>query len=298
MIGNSTFKTTGEIILILLLVLLQASNYSSQGIKRDSKPLFSKQKIAALDSLSCSDIKWMGEMQFVNFVKLHDLRPYEIYQYCKVRKDTTLTSQLATYFCNCLENDQEEPNADYYGSILYPPEGFWTDVLELKEVNQLTFMDVGCGNGEKLFLALNLGFRRVYGLEYADHLVKMSKRNFPMLNQRGLIEIEHADALTIHPSYYSKADFVYTYSPIKNPQIMSKLFYKIVRHLKDDAIVLGVEVFLYLEELQELTHWDLSEVVNFLAVKRKNDELLRYSEKDRSWYPLTLLDGQLTKANM
>jgi SAM-dependent methyltransferase len=67
------------------------------------------------------------------------------------------------------------------------------------EAERFTFVDIGSGKGKVLFMAADLPFRRVLGIEYARALHEVAVRNIASYHSAGrqcsVIESVHADAL-------------------------------------------------------------------------------------------------------
>jgi hypothetical protein len=101
------------------------------------------------------------------------------------------------------------------------------------EPQQYTFIDIGAGKGRALFLAQDMGFRRVIGVEFALELVQICQQNISRRIAAGVatpIEIVHADALSYNLP--DEATVLYFYNPF-GPDIMSGMTRRIRASLEE-----------------------------------------------------------------
>ena len=187
------------------------------------------------------------------------------------------------------KEEDQQPNPEYWGGILYNM-AFFVDVMQrVKSPHHQVFMDVGSGNGEKLFGALCLGFKQAIGIEYNPALVKMSQQNFPALHQQHIIKTYEGDALKIEGSSFKQADFIYLYSPIKNTDKMARLLERVVVNMKDGTTLLEVNAF-YMDAWKKLSHLRLPVLQGgWLAIKKEKGQYFlaqTFYESGAAWQPL------------
>ncbi|HAS45391.1 MAG TPA: hypothetical protein DCS93_33210 [Microscillaceae bacterium] len=194
--------------------------------------------------------------------------------------------------CTQLQKEEEaQPNPDYWGGILYDLPLF-LDVIQRIKPNHLgVFMDVGSGNGEKLFASLCLGFEQAIGIEYNPDLVKMSQQNFPRLHQQQTLITHQGDALSIDAALFHQADLIYLYSPIKDTQKMAQLLERVIRHMKDGATILEVNAY-YTTTLQQISHLKFPTLYGgWLAIKKEGGKYFvaqTFYSQGANWLPLTV----------
>jgi hypothetical protein len=74
----------------------------------------------------------------------------------------------------------------------------WIDSLHI-EPSEFLFVDIGAGKGRALFLAQDIGFKRVVGVEFANELVETCKKNIQVREAecvyRPPVSIVHMDAV-------------------------------------------------------------------------------------------------------
>lgn len=77
-------------------------------------------------------------------------------------------------------------------------------------LHTFSFVDLGCGKGRTLLVASRLAFRRVVGVEFADELVAIARRNLRTRDARNAVVV-HADAADFE---FPPGDLVvYLYNP-------------------------------------------------------------------------------------
>ena len=202
----------------------------------------------------------------------------DIVDYCQISKNANQNIGLIQVACASMENNLEEQNHDYWAGILYDLKRFYEHLSLLKSEQNQVFIDVGSGNGEKLFASLCLGFKRAIGIEYSDSLVAIANRNLHLFIVQKQVQNHHADAFQVAPTIYQEADFIYLYSPIKDNLAMAKLTQKILQEMKEGTILLEVR-FVYGEELKTLMRWDLPTFAGTVVFK-KQDTRFYFAEYD------------------
>ena len=74
----------------------------------------------------------------------------------------------------------------------------WIDSLHI-DASDFLFVDIGSGKGRALFLAQDMGFRRVIGVEFASELVETCRKNIEIREAecvyRSPVSVVHTDAL-------------------------------------------------------------------------------------------------------
>jgi len=84
-----------------------------------------------------------------------------------------------------------------------------------------TFVDVGCGKGRVLLVALEFPFRKVIGLEFAPSLAETARQN--LLRYRGRRRCNDVEVITGDATEYefgSEAQVLYFYSPF-SPRVLN-----------------------------------------------------------------------------
>jgi len=116
--------------------------------------------------------------------------------------------------------------------------------LTPEQISNMKFLDVGCGVGQKIFLANCFGFR-ARGLELRKELISAGQNLFSDLR----VEIRHdgyyspepffihGDALTYDG--YNDFDILYFYCPLMAENLEIKLEEKLAKDAKPGAIVLA-----------------------------------------------------------
>lgn len=90
---------------------------------------------------------------------------------------------------------------------------FFCDALELIPANPhaLTFIDLGCGKGRMLILAVQHGFKRVIGVEFAPQLAAIARSNLERLSLSA--EVEEMDAAQF--TFPDEDLLIYMYNPFR-----------------------------------------------------------------------------------
>lgn len=100
------------------------------------------------------------------------------------------------------------------------------------------FLDVGCGIGEKAFLAYAMGaFSRCDGLEFDPRTLAVATFLLQQIATQDPypISVHQADALTY--GRYAEYDVIYMFRPMHDTRFMSRLFRHIAEHMRVGAIV-------------------------------------------------------------
>jgi 16S rRNA G966 N2-methylase RsmD len=214
--------------------------------------------------------------------ELENLTPVEVYQLCLETTDTTKKIEWATRVCQKMKNHIQIHDEQHWGGILYDLPRFAEHIVLCKEPTHTSFLDIGAGNGEKLFMALCLGFEKVYGIEYDSTLVKISQENLKNLDEK--ITLKQADALQVSPSFYAKPDFIYMYSPIKDATKMAELYALVMQNMREGAILLEVRM-VYLAELRQKTKLAFPELAGHFILKKQMENFyyLTYQGQEKQW---------------
>lgn len=96
-----------------------------------------------------------------------------------------------------IESETKEHGA-FYQAVFPDRFRHWIDSLYI-EPSEFLFVDIGAGKGRALFLAQDLGFKGVVGVEFAKELVEICKKNIRVREvecaHRPPVSIVHMDAL-------------------------------------------------------------------------------------------------------
>ena len=120
------------------------------------------------------------------------------------------------------------------GSFKYVPldvQTFHNKMTEIMNPDVKTFLDVGCGIGDKCLIAEKIFGLEVTGIEIDSKLVEIAKKYF--INQ--VIEI---DAMNFKD--YNKFDIIYTYTPYQDDKKQKLLVDLISSKKREDAIFINV----------------------------------------------------------
>lgn len=204
----------------------------------------------------------------------------EVVSFCKENTDVALKTKFAAAIYSNKSYNKKPANEKFWAAIRFNLERFVETVMLVKEPSHKTFMDIGSGNGEKLFTALCIGFEKAYGLEYSDESFVQSKENLKNFSQE--IEITKGDALKIEGEYFKKADFLYMYSPIKDNELAAKLFKRVLDNMKDGAVFLEVRC-VYIREVRKITGLNFPNLKSWIAVKKKDGKFFYKNVIDNSY---------------
>lgn len=138
--------------------------------------------------------------------------------------------------------DQDAAQHAHYHYIAYNPEQFLRK-LQFYGVlhNAGRFLDVGCGVGEKVFLAYALGaFGQCDGLEYDARTAAIAAFLLQRMETQPPYPIAffQGDALTF--PHYGRYDVIYMYRPMRDAQLMNRLFRHIAASMRPGALVFDV----------------------------------------------------------
>jgi hypothetical protein len=162
--------------------------------------------------------------------------------------------------CRFVRAVYDQPNKNYQKR--HPKTEWYLERLPLLEFAQVlyyykepyhkTFMDVGSGNGDKLYTALCMGFEKSYGVEYEKKLHEVAIEALQPVIDKGFIEAQEGDATKLGNDYYQKADFLYMYCPlILNKPEQAKLLHRILKNMRDNTLVYEAG-FVYAKEFNQL----------------------------------------------
>lgn len=209
---------------------------------------------------------------------------WQVYLHCQKEKDQQKKLRLISSISQAADNYINYQDSSYWGGILYRMKPFAELIERLKEPQHRSFIDIGSGNGEKLYAALCLGFEQTHGLEYDTTLVGLSQNHWRALIDRKKMHIQLGNALTIAPVYYHSFDFIYLYSPIRNHHQMARLFFTLMQQLKEGGVLLEVRM-VYAEELRKVSGYAIPHMMGTFALKKQRGKLyyVQYSESTKDW---------------
>ena len=131
---------------------------------------------------------------------------------------------------------RDESRKDYYPYIPLHPMRFLNVLKSLRLLfgHRESFIDVGCGIGEKVLLAHHTEmFDKCYGIEYSSYTHDIAKSKIePIIGSNTII---YGDAFAHDFSTY---DTIYMYCPIQNPDTMLRLLEYIYKTMREDAIII------------------------------------------------------------
>ncbi|MCU0438144.1 MAG: class I SAM-dependent methyltransferase [Raineya sp.] len=204
----------------------------------------------------------------------------EVVEFCRKIEDASLKTKFAAAVYSNKNYNKTPAKKEFWAAIRYNLGRFVETVMLIREPNQKVFMDIGSGNGEKLFTSLCIGFDKAYGLEYSQESFDESKENLKNFSKE--IEITKGDALEIDGSFFQKADFLYMYSPIKDDELAAKLFKRVIDNMKDGAILLEVRC-VYISELRKLTKLNFPNLRSWIAIKKQDGKFFYKNVIDNSY---------------
>lgn len=186
-------------------------------------------------------------------------------------KDNQLDAHDVFKLCNQYELDFNvitrmvrgvyfQPNANYEKK--YPETEWYLSRLPLAEFAQVlyyhkesyhkSFLDVGSGNGDKVYTALCMGFEKGYGVEYEKKLNDVALEALQPMIEKKLADIKLGDATKLSDDYFAKMDFIYMYCPlILNQPEQAKLMLRILKNMRDNSFVYEAG-FVYAQDLKKL----------------------------------------------
>ncbi|HAI74767.1 MAG TPA: hypothetical protein DCM08_00840 [Microscillaceae bacterium] len=201
--------------------------------------------------------------------KLDKMAVYE--QLRKIDDPLMRARFIKAVYLTAKNNNQKAAKDEFWADIRYDIYDFMRLMQKLRESNSKTFLDIGCGSGQKLYAALCMGFEKVVGIEYSEESYGYAIDFLAPFIKNNLVEITKGDALKIEDEFYSKADFLYTYSPMKDDKLMAQLFQRVMKNMKNGAIFLEVRM-VYVDELRELTGYKVPYERGFFAIKKIDGE--------------------------
>jgi hypothetical protein len=208
-------------------------------------------------------------------------------------RQLSVSREILKEIYNYRTHGMEEKSEVEKGNYKYIPfnyETFVEMILVLqKKFHKKSFIDIGCGIGDKVILAEIFGdFEKVTGIELNETTYHVAKYfcligQLPFQNfddyfkkfhlEKGKLtakterEILHENAFDHN---FSEYDFIYMYSPIQDGKLLRKLYEKVLLEMPIGGIILEV-----------LTSWLLIEVLEDLGVKI----IYKKGGKDaRVWY--------------
>lgn len=128
------------------------------------------------------------------------------------------------------------PNKDYYP---YIPFNIQTELYHVfKRISEAdfprSFIDIGAGTGRIVKLAKEFGIEKVCGVEYSKICVEMGRQYFNLTDE----ELICKDAFELDYEFLCKYKYIYTYHPISNPNLMSKLHVHLVNNSSYGAVII------------------------------------------------------------
>ncbi len=196
------------------------------------------------------------------------LTPQNLYEYCLTIQDPLVKARLIkSVFLNNKRN-ADAAKDNFWADIRYNLYEF-TDLIQLLREDRRIFLDIGCGSGQKLYGALCMGFDKTFGIEYSEKSFNYVKDYMKDFIAKGKTEVRLGDALAVDNAYYAQADFLYTYSPMKDNNMMATLFKKVMDSMKDGAVFLEVRM-VYFKELKEKIGYKVPQHRGFFAIKKEN----------------------------
>jgi SAM-dependent methyltransferase len=139
------------------------------------------------------------------------------------------------------EKDARQQSDDHHDCISLDPELFAERLFASGAPRAGAFLDVGCGTGEKPFLAYALGgFESADGLEYDPKPVAVAEYllHAAATRQPYPIRVWCHDALEFER--YGDYDVVYMYRPLRPAALMRRLVARIAAQMKVGAILMDV----------------------------------------------------------
>ncbi|MCS6821729.1 MAG: class I SAM-dependent methyltransferase [Microscillaceae bacterium] len=212
------------------------------------------------------------EEKLNEYIEKQKLSPVDIYQYCLKNQDDLVRARLIkAVYLSAKNNNKDAAKPEFWADLRYNMYYFTDIISRLREEKHKTFLDIGCGSGQKLYAALCMGFEKVYGIEYSKESYRYALEFLDYFVKNKKAEITNGDGLTIDGKYYAQADFLYTYSPIKENKMMAQMFFRAMQNLKENGILLEVRM-VYAPELREISGYKIPNIKGFFAVKREKGQ--------------------------
>ncbi|OAI39240.1 hypothetical protein AYO40_01335 [Planctomycetaceae bacterium SCGC AG-212-D15] len=154
---------------------------------------------------------------------------------------TALAHAFAARRTGFYPTEPDEVQAAHHAYIAYDPENFLGRLHDYGCLEKRgRFLDVGCGLGEKVFLAYALGaFTQCDGLEYDARTAAVAQFLFKQLGDSIYpLQVFRADALSF--DHYGDYDVIYMYRPLRDRARMRQLVTRIVEQLRPQAMLCDV----------------------------------------------------------
>lgn len=248
-----------------LVVIFLCTACGNQTQDNTAKGQLLKPILGASSTLSDAD-------KLKNILDAEKLDAYGVYKSLKGQDlDYTVLSRFVRAIYVDINREYERKHKlEWYLSRL-PLVEFATVLYYLKENSHKTFMDIGSGNGDKLFMALLMGFDKVYGVEYEAKLHNSATQALKSLVDNKVCDLREGDATKLGDDYYAQADFIYMYCPlILNKPEQAKLMLRLIKNMRDNTMIYEAG-FVYPKELSELIKTKFDDGYRgFLGVKKEN----------------------------
>lgn len=175
-------------------------------------------------------ITWNWNIQLAFFTIYHEVRGE--------RKYGLDTSRLHTLIHLTLKGNNFLHAEMYQGASYFLLENVFTRLRSMHMGNKI--VDIGCGKGRALVVAVHYGFNQVTGVDFAEELCKEAAGNcrkllpqFPALNY----QVIHADAAT-YP-FEADMDVIYFFNPF-DQVIMQQVLNNILASLRKNPRLLYI----------------------------------------------------------
>jgi len=227
------------------------------------------------------------EEKLESFLTVNNLDAYKVYEKCVENKlDIAIISRFVrSVFLKPNRDFYEKNKMEWYESRL-PLIEFALMLDYNKKEYHKTFMDIGSGNGDKLYTALCMDFKKAYGVEYEKKLNDVALVALKPMIDKKLIEAEQGDATKMTDEYYAKADFIYMYCPlILNKDEQAKLLLRLLKNMRDNTFIYEAG-FVYAKEFNKLVQTSVDDNYRgYLAIKKEKGRYL-YSYFISQWEEL------------
>jgi SAM-dependent methyltransferase len=100
------------------------------------------------------------------------------------------------------------------------------------ELTDGVFLDIGCGKGRALILAAELGYQKVYGIEFSPQLVEICKANIEKFRQKRKTDTEF-DVTCVDAAHYEISEHInviFLFNPFGEP-VMGQVVENVVASL-------------------------------------------------------------------
>jgi SAM-dependent methyltransferase len=282
---NKYFMQRIKLVFLMLLFSFACSPYATLQEQSRQNLAITQEKIQFLNQIQL----YQDSKNLKYQLDSANISAKDIVNFCQVSFDIERKTTLIHAVRSEIPNNLQEINQAYWGGILYDLSRFIENVNLLKQSQDKVFIDVGSGNGEKLYAALCLGFEKAIGIEYSPDLVQIAHESLQEFEQSGQVQTILSDAFEISPEIYAQADFIYLYSPIKDNELMAKLTYQIMQSMKNGAKLLEVR-FVYQNELAKISNLYIPPMAGLFALKKENKQFYyaEYDQYQTKWVLLPL----------